>query len=308
MPKIKYIDKRFTRSRLELINQVNKIIADYDAQGLSLTLRQVYYRLVAAGIIPNNEKSYKNIGNMINDARLAGYIDWFAIEDRTRGLVGRIQYENPSDFIQKLVSSYHLNYWEDQENYVEVWVEKDALKSIIGRACYPYDVDYFSCRGYTSQSEMWVAGRRLRGKLQEGFENVVILHFGDHDPSGLDMSRDIKERLEMFGVHSLEFKRIALNMDQIEQYNPPENPAKLTDSRVYKYMDEFGSSSWELDALEPQVIIDLIQQNIEYYIDPEILEPIQMQERCDSQLLKEISQNWGLIETNWNQIKEDYRG
>ena len=178
MPRIAYIEKRFRSESLNLIEMVNRVIKDYEAQGYNLTLRQVYYQLVSRAVIANNERSYKNLGVLISDARLAGLIDWYAIEDRTRNLKGLSHWNTPSDVINSAVYSYHLDYWQDQENYVEVWVEKDALVGIVGQVCNELDVNYFSCRGYVSQSEMWSAARRLKRKYEDG-KNVVVLHLGD---------------------------------------------------------------------------------------------------------------------------------
>lgn len=157
MPKIEYKSIKFQQKSLELIRLVNQVVEEYQAQGYELTLRQAYYQLVARGYIPNNERSYKNIGNLINDGRLAGLIDWHSITDRTRNLRSNSHWDNPADVIASARYSYLLNKWDGQPNYVEVWVEKDALVDIVGQACRPLDTPYFSCRGYTSQSEMWSA-------------------------------------------------------------------------------------------------------------------------------------------------------
>ena len=224
MPKIEYKSIKFQQKSLELIRLVNQVVEEYQAQGYELTLRQAYYQLVARGYIPNNERSYKNIGNLINDGRLAGLIDWHSITDRTRNLRSNSHWDNPADVIASARYSYLLNKWDGQPNYVEVWVEKDALVDIVGQACRPLDTPYFSCRGYTSQSEMWSAAQRFIS--QDYRDNRVIIHLGDHDPSGIDMTRDIQERLQMFGA-DVYVKRVALTMNQIGTYNPPPNPAKI---------------------------------------------------------------------------------
>ena len=113
---------------------------------------------------------------------------------------------------------------------------------------------------------MWSAGRRILGYFDEG-KDPLILHLGDHDPSGIDMSRDIEDRLSLFAEQPVEVRRIALNMDQVQAYNPPPNPAKITDSRSAGYIERFGHESWELDALEPQVLSDLIRQHIQDEMD-----------------------------------------
>lgn len=292
MPKIEYKSIKFQQKSLELIRLVNQVVEEYQAQGYELTLRQAYYQLVARGYIPNNERSYKNIGNLINDGRLAGLIDWHSITDRTRNLRSNSHWDNPADVIASARYSYLLNKWDGQPNYAEVWVEKDALVDIVGQACRPLDTPYFSCRGYTSQSEMWSAAQRFIS--QDYRDNRVIIHLGDHDPSGIDMTRDIQERLQMFGA-DVYVKRVALTMNQIGTYNPPPNPAKITDSRASKYIDEYGNESWELDALEPQVITDLITNEVTALRNDEIYRSICDLEERGKDELRMIERNYDKV-------------
>lgn len=289
MPKIQYKEINFRGKSLDLINLVNQVINEYKNQGYELTLRQTYYQLVARGYIPNNERSYKNIGNLINDGRLAGLIDWYSIVDRTRNLRGNNHWDKPEDVIASARYSYLLNKWDGQPNYVEVWVEKDALVDIVGQACIPLDTPYFSCRGYTSQSEMWSAAQRFIDQSYR--DNCYIIHLGDHDPSGIDMTRDIQERLQMFGA-DVYVKRVALTMNQIETYNPPPNPAKLSDSRCGKYVDEYGDESWELDALEPSVITNIITNEVTAFRDDEIYQAVCDLEKRGKEELKMIERNY----------------
>jgi hypothetical protein len=306
MPRICYVQKNFRADSQELIERVNEVIESYQAQGYNLTLRQVYYQMVARAIIPNNERSYKNLGGLINDARLAGLIDWEAIEDRTRNLKENSHWNTPGDIISSAAYSYHLNHWKGQKNYVEVWVEKDALASIVGQICGKLDVPWFSCRGYVSQSEMWAAARKRLVPQERVGKNVTLLHLGDHDPSGRDMSRDIEERLTLFGVRNLDFQRIALNMDQINLYNPPPNPTKVSDSRAVEYISQFGYECWELDALEPKVISDLIEEHVKPLRNEKLYQEIVRREEEEKALLSELAVNWDNISENWEEIKEDY--
>ena len=285
MPKIQYKEIAFKQKSLDMIELVNSVIDEYRAQGYELTLRQAYYQLVARGYIENNERSYKNIGSLINDGRLAGLIDWNSITDRTRNLRNRAHWDQPQDVIYSAKYSYLLDKWEGQPNYVEVWVEKDALIDIVGQACRPLDTPHFSCRGYTSQSEMWSAAQRFI--RQKNREARYIIHLGDHDPSGIDMTRDIQERLEMFGA-DVYVKRVALTMNQVTTYNPPPNPAKITDSRCGKYIDQYGEESWELDALEPQMLVNLIRNEVTALRDDALYQAIcerEAQEKGELQLL-----------------------
>lgn len=289
MPKQKYVDIKFRDKSLELIQLVNSVIAEYEAQGYELTLRQVYYQLVARGYIPNNERSYKNLGNLINDGRLAGLIDWFAIVDRTRYIRNNSHWESPESVIESAKYSYMLDRWEQQPNYVEVWVEKDALIGIVSQICRKLDVPHFSCRGYTSQSEMWSAAQRF--KRQYYREGRYIIHLGDHDPSGIDMSRDIQERIELFGA-DVEVKRVALTMDQIATYNPPPNPTKLTDARSSGYIQEFGYECWELDALEPKIITSLIRNEVTALMDEDLFNERAAKEKLDKANIQKIADNY----------------
>ncbi|MFD3272666.1 hypothetical protein ACE3MS_21455 [Paenibacillus dendritiformis] len=295
--KICYREINFRPASLQLIEKVNGIISEYQAMGYSLTLRQVYYQLVARDVIPNNERSYKNLGNLISDGRMAGLIDWEAIEDRTRKLRKNSHWDTPGDIIDSAAWSFAYDKWQDQENYVEVWVEKDALVGIVGQVCGELDIPYFSCRGYVSQSEMWAAAQRL--ERMAGHKEIHIIHLGDHDPSGKDMSRDICDRLETFGV-MVEFERIALNYDQIEEFSPPPNPTKLSDSRAVGYIEEFGYECWELDALRPEVIENLIRESVTAKCDLELLQEAREREEEAKRTLRAVARDWSSIEAKYS--------
>jgi hypothetical protein len=275
MPRIQYIERSFQAKSLDVIEKADALARTYAAQGFTLTLRQLYYQFVARAWIPNRDTEYERLGSILNDARLAGLFDWSYITDRTRNVRGGDgQMTEPESVIEPYYFSVAL--WEGQPERLEVWVEKDALVDIVGQAAGGLRVPYFSCRGYTSVSELWAASQRLEGYLDDGAERITILHLGDHDPSGIDMTRDITDRLGIFldgdgyDRDQVEIHRIALNMPQVEQYNPPPNPAKLSDSRAGQYVRRFGYESWELDALEPSVLRDLIQSNIRSKLDPEL--------------------------------------
>jgi hypothetical protein len=261
-----FIEKNFADASRLVIIQANEIIDAYRAQGYVLTLRQLYYQFVARDLIANTQQSYKRLGSIVNDARLAGLIDWDAIEDRTRNLEQNAHWSSPADGIQALRNQYRIDMWSNQERRVEVWIEKEALIGVIEPVCKELDVAYFACRGYVSQSEQWRAYRRHQGQ-----QDTVILHLGDHDPSGIDMTRDNQDRLTLMGGHGpSEVVRIALNMDQVEEFNPPPNPAKTTDSRFEGYVVQYGEESWELDALEPQFMDRLIREHVSEYRDDDL--------------------------------------
>jgi len=292
--KARYEDWTPGPDAVAIIGQATAICQGYARQGYDLTLRQLYYQFVARALIPNTMQSYKRLGSIINKARLAGLLDWDYIVDRTRNLEHNSHWDTPADIMAGAAASYRRDKWEDQPTRVEVWVEKDALSGVVGRVADREDVAWFACRGYVSQSELWAAGQRIYGYLLDD-QDVVVLHLGDHDPSGIDMTRDIEDRLRLFVGHrasGLEVRRIALNMDQVEQYNPPPNPAKLTDSRVGNYLIQHGDQSWELDALEPTVLAALITDHIGEVRDRDLYDAAEDVEAAHRELLAAASQRW----------------
>lgn len=265
MPKISYQTQRFNRKSQLVIDKANEIIEEYAAQGYDLTLRQLYYQFVSRDLVANTQKEYKRLGSIINNARLAGLIDWDRVVDRTRNLHKQPTWDSPQEIINACADQFRLDKWVGQTHRVEVWIEKEALAGVFERVCDELQVPFFSCRGYNSQSEMWSAGMRLKAWEKRGY-TPVVLHFGDHDPSGLDMTRDIRERLAMF-MGEVTVERLALTIDQVDQYAPPPNPAKETDIRFAAYQGQFGDESWELDALEPDVLAALVRDRVAELLD-----------------------------------------
>jgi hypothetical protein len=301
----RFIDRDFKPATLLIIDQANVIIADFREQGFTLTLRQLYYQFVALDLIPNKQTEYKRLGSIINDARLAGLIDWDAIEDRTRNVKTIPSWSDPQDIMDGVVRSYQEDLWEGQDCRVEVWIEKDALMGVVEPVCRRWRVPFFACRGYSSQSEQYAAGKRFEDLISRDI-TPIILHLGDHDPSGIDMTRDNRDRLRMFAWSSdVEVRRIALNMDQVEQYSPPPNPAKDTDSRAGlnsdgsirpgSYIDLYGYESWELDALNPLTIDNLISSEIDELVNPEIWDPNREREDFNRKILTHVYNDWDKV-------------
>lgn len=286
-----FIEHRFNNKTQIVIDQANAIIDEYLSGGYSLTLRQLYYQFVARGLMANEQKNYKRLGDTLSKARLAGLVDWRALEDRTRNLKGwGGGFEDVAEYLSSIGSDYIVDIWEGQENYVEVWVEKDALVGVIEKSCRNWRAGFFACRGYTSQSEQYYAGKRFARRNDDGKE-CHVLHLGDHDPSGIDMTRDNSERLDMFSSYGVTVHRIALNMDQVRELNPPPNPAKETDSRHGGYVSKFGSKSWELDALDPKYIDNLIRGHMNELVDIEMMDARREYEEEGKRELKAVAEN-----------------
>lgn len=290
MPVIAYAPKRFNRSSQVIIDGAAAILAEYAAQGYTMTLRQLFYQFVARGLLPNRQAEYDRLGRIVSEARLAGLLDWNHLEDRTRRLADLPHWDSPESILSAVASQYRTERWADQPERVEVWVEKEALAAVIGGSAEAQDVPWFSARGYNSQSAQWRAARRHLAWERAG-QRTTVIYLGDHDPSGLDMPRDLQDRFATFGTRT-RIERIALTMAQVEEYDAPPNPAKMTDSRAPEYVEEFGDSSWELDALPPPALDTLITGAIAAHRDDarwaESTEEMEDQRR----LLTETYQRW----------------
>lgn len=297
MPRICYVEKKFSADHEAIIKKANELIAAFAKDNIDPTLRQVYYQFVSLNLIKNSLNSYNRLGGIIADARLAGRIDWDAITDQTRNVVQNQHWESPGEIIGACVRGYDMDTWVGQKYRPWCLIEKDALSSVFLAPCRELDVPLLSCRGYLSASEAWSTGRRMRAQIANK-QTPIVLHFGDHDPAGIDMSRDLRERLSMFAEDEIELIRVALNQDQIEEYNPPPNPAKTTDSKFKKYQELYGDDSWELDALSPTVLRDLLRGEIEKLVDED-----KRQERLD--LVEEHKAILRTLSNTWEEAKAD---
>ena len=150
-------------------------------------------------------------------------------------------------------------------------------------------------KGYSSQTALYDAANRFKETIDEKIgRQVTVLYVGDHDPSGIDMVRDITERLDLFMEDYscyLTVERIALNMDQVKLYDPPENPAKTTDSRFNSYKTKYGTSSWELDALEPKVLSQIVEDAIYDHVDQDDFERVEVEDQEGKDLLNKICED-----------------
>lgn len=270
MSKEQYREAKFKPLTLVLIDTMNVIVSEYMAQGFVLTVRQLYYQLVARGHIENTEASYNKITETVNNARLGGFMDWDAIEDRTRAFNTRARWHSGGHILASVADQFHMDMWARQECRPFVIVEKEALAGVLEPICRELDIPLLAARGYPSVSVLRDFAKRVLLPLK-GKQTFQLLHLGDHDPSGIDMTRDLIERLELltYGRH-VGLSRLALNMDQVEEQQPPPNPAKTTDTRFRAYQEEYGDESWELDALQPAYLTGLIQEAVDEFRDEDI--------------------------------------
>lgn len=263
----------WSKAGVAYLNRVIGILnelADY----WPLTLRQVYYQLVAGGAIQNNLGEYSKLSRILTKARLDGYVSWEAIEDRTRVFLESGGWTDQGCFVEEelehFLAGYRRDLLQSQAVALEVWVEKDALSRVCHKVAFPLCVPVIVARGFSSISYVHECRKRVESNARDG-KQTVILYFGDLDPSGWEMLPAMLEtlRIEMGLGELVEGKRCALNLEHVEAYGLPLNPDALkpTDTRAKKYMARFGDLAVELDALPPATLESLVRGAIEINLD-----------------------------------------
>jgi len=271
-----------------VVTYVNEIIGQY---GISLTLRQIFYRLVANYDYPNTKSMYTQLSRHLVKARKLGDVDESRIEDRSREFIGGDDgFENPDDFISHRINHflaspkyYQRRMWSSQPEFIIIWIEKDALSRVVSMMADKFNVITAPSKGYASYTYIKSAIERLpKGK------EITVLHFADHDPSGIDMTRDLKDRLNAYSNLNIAVQRIALTYDQVREYKLSPNPAKSADPRAIQYSSNFGNECWELDAIEPSELQRLVYEAISNHVDLPTWKKIFEQEKYEKQKLEAL--------------------
>lgn len=271
---------------LEIVTMCNNIIEEYQKQDLKLTLRQLYYQFVSRDLIENTNSAYKKLGTIVANARMAGMMDWEAIEDRGRQPDTQPEYSGLTQLVRSSLHWYRLDRWRNQLYYAELWVEKAALAGVLAPLAEEFHVTLMVNKGYSSASAMYESSKRITRNCMG--KEAVIFYLGDHDPSGQDMVRDIDERLNLFAPNvGIRIKSIALTTEQVREHRPPPNPTKLTDSRAKTYIDRHGMECWEVDALDPATLQQLIRYEFEDIIDVGEMDAVKEAEEDDKRRLME---------------------
>ncbi len=298
MSKIKFREIRLSKSNVEKLWDINKIITEYQADGYILTLRQLYYQLVSRDIVPNKKEEYKKLSTLLKEGRMGGVVDWDAIEDRLRKPDKPSSFDSPKDLMKAAISQYQKPRQDGQPYYMEVWVEKDALSGVLSRVTRKYHIPIMVNRGYSSVSAMYDAFMRIVNYAAYQQIPARIIYLGDFDPSGLDMIRDISDRIIEFKdgyndgdlVREMDFDvdAVALTMDQIIRYDPPPNPAKIEDPRAKDFIRRHGGQSWEVDALKPEVLNQILEDAIACYLDLDQYNTVVASEAKDKAILTKL--------------------
>lgn len=291
MTKIAYEERRFAAKTALVIDQANEIMEDYD----SITLRGLYYQFVARNYLENTIRNYKKLGDIVRNARMAGKISWDLMTDRTRSLYGYNTYDNIGEAFDMASYRYKEDLHSDQDNYIEVWCEKDALTGTIQKPCNQRRISYFPTKGYPSISALKNAADRFKREVRKG-KNVIVLYLSDLDPEGIAMPKTVQETFNTMGV-DVDIERIGLTLEQVRRYNPPSSVAKATSSRLQDYIDEIGTDEvWELDALSQDVTQGLISSRLDELIDQDRFRVAEVVEDRNKRRMREIADRMDEVE------------
>lgn len=239
------IKPRRTASDMDAIRSAIRAVLAEDSP---MTVRQVFYQLVGRGAIAKTEAEYKQtVVRLLTEMRRDGSIAFNTIADNTRWMRKPKTHTSLRSMLGESRKLYRRALWNDQEAYCEVWLEKDALAGVLLPETAEFDVPLMVTRGYFSVSYLYEAGSAIAAECKPTF----IYYFGDHDPSGRDITRATESGLREFAPGAeIHFERVAVTQEQIELLKLPTRPTKVTDSRC----KNFDGESVEVDAIPPTLL------------------------------------------------------
>jgi hypothetical protein len=269
------------RSR-ETIEAVRDAMVAALVEDQPMTVRQVFYRLVSAGEIGKTEAEYKaTVVRLLAELRLAGEIPFGWIADNTRWMRKPVSFSGLEQALALTRQTYRRGIWNDQDAYVEVWLEKDALAGVVYEVTGEWDVPLMVTRGYPSLSYLHGAAEAIASARKPAF----VYYFGDHDPSGVDISRNVEARLRQFAPRAeIRFERLAVTEAQIRALGLPTRPTKKTDSRA----GHFSGESVEVDAIPPRELREMVRKAIERHVNLDLLRRTESIEAAERKTLGRV--------------------
>lgn len=251
-----------------------------------VTVRGIFYLAVSAGIIEKTELSYKRIAALLGEMRKAGTLPYEWIVDHTRRSIGGDSPSSLAEYLEQSASLYRKNIWRDLPVHVEVWTEKETLTSVLLQETYKLGVGLYPTRGYPSLSFLNEAAVELERKDKP----AQLYYFGDHDPTGLDIPRRVLQGLQgqlkdLDSQVKIEFKRLAVLPEQIEEWNLPTRPTK-PDPRGKRFSEAGGTESVEVEAIPPERLRELCRTAILSHIPDGHLDTTHVAEASERRMIK----------------------
>jgi hypothetical protein len=247
-----------------------------------MTLRHLYYLLVSRHVLENSKADYQKLGRVIGEARRRGEISYYSLVDSVRNTIKPSSWSGLQDFTETVSQAYRKDLWTQQEDYIEFWVEKDAIAGVINAITYEYDVCVRPMRGYPSITFLHHAAQALNRITK----TIWLYYLGDHDPSGRDIERACRDGLEEFRRFDYLWTRLAINPEDFGSFDIVPLVAKHKDTRYRKFVKEYGTDAAELDALPPDELRHRVESAILDHVDMESwekLQEIEQQERTSFQ-------------------------
>jgi hypothetical protein len=250
-----------------------------------MTVRQMFYRMSVGGHVGKSESGYRRVQRCLLEMRRKDAIPYGWIADNTRWVSKPTTYNSMTEALEYWQRSYRRDLWNYQDSYVEIWLEKDALRGVLDEITSEYDVPLLVTRGYTSETFAFAAAEHLKTV----YKPITVYHFGDFDPSGRDAARDIAHKLRGFGVQ-FDFVEAAVTEQQIADMSLPTRPTKRSDSRAKKWGNK---PSVELDAIPPNDLRRMVRSVIEAHINDMELDFVRTLEAQERERISEIARNFG---------------
>jgi hypothetical protein len=268
-----------------------------------ITGRGIGYKLFTAGLIPSmGRNDMQRVYRLLKEEREYGEIDWEAIVDETRGLEIAASWANPEKFAEEMTAAYRRSFWDQQPRRCQVWSEKGTVRGVLKPVLDRYGVGFIAVHGFTSATSAYDIARDNDGR------ELVVLYVGDYDPSGLCMSEvDLPKRFTQYGGDHITLKRIALTGEHVLDLTPFPAADKSGDPRFKWFTGRYGDQCWELDALDPNVLRDCVEDAIEELIEPEAWARCARVNAAEKESVKDFMQKFNALQ-KFEQFRREWIG
>jgi hypothetical protein len=271
--------KKLTAAEVDTLREsLHAIIAE----DRPMTVRQVFYRAVAAYLIEKTEKAYQQICYYLSLMRREGELPFEWIADNTRTVRRPYTVSSLDEVLDSTAEEYRRAVWDNQDVYVQVWAEKDAISGVIEPVTQKWDVPLMVTRGFSSLSFLYEAAELI----SEQDKPTFCYYFGDHDPSGVAIDPKIEEELNDLAPDAeIHFQRVAVLPHQIKEMKLPTRPTKRTDRRAVN----FEGDSVEVDAIPPGTLREMVESCIKQHIDVKAYEELLGEEGREKEILGKMA-------------------
>jgi hypothetical protein len=272
------------------------VATEIAAEQHPMTLRGLFYQVVSAGWLPSTDnKHIKRLGRIMTTLREAGIVPFSWIVDNIRSTIKPSSWSGIGDFIETVRDCYRRDFWASLPHYVHIFCEKDAVSGTLSPVTEEFDVRLSPVRGYTSLSYAHEIA-----ELWNGIEKPIFAYYlGDFDPSGFDLERDLREKLERYtskfwyGPHvehgdpfqwqagCVRWERLAVLPEDFDAFGLLELEPKKSDTRYKSFVEQHGDRCAEVDALPATELRRRVREAIEAHVPAEEWVKLQDIERLE---------------------------